>query len=132
MISLTELIVGIFKPAAELIDELHTSEEEKLEQKRKLLEIQAASMDSALNHERAMMEAQARIVNSEARSEHWLVSSWRPITMLTFLALTVGDSLGLLATPLRDEAWMLLQIGLGGYVVGRSGEKVIKTWKENS
>jgi hypothetical protein len=132
MISLTELIVGIFKPAAELIDELHTSEEEKLEQKRKLLEIQAASMDSALNHERAMMEAQARIVNSEARSEHWLASSWRPITMLTFLALTVGDSLGLLATPLRDEAWMLLQIGLGGYVVGRSGEKVIKTWKENS
>lgn len=132
MISLTELIVGIFKPAAELIDELHTSEEEKLEQKRKLLEIQAASMDSALSHERAMMEAQARIVNSEARSEHWLVSSWRPITMLTFLALTVGDSLGFLATPLRDEAWMLLQIGLGGYVVGRSGEKVIKTWKENS
>ena len=132
MLSLTELIVGIFKPAAELIDQLHTSEEEKLEQKRKLLEIQAASMDSALHHERSMMEAQARIVNSEARSEHWLVSSWRPITMLTFLALTVGDSLGLLATPLRDEAWMLLQIGLGGYVVGRSGEKVIKTWKENS
>jgi len=132
MLSLTELIVGIFKPAAELIDQLHTSEEEKLEQKRKLLEIQAASMDSALYHERSMMEAQARIVNSEARSEHWLVSSWRPITMLTFLALTVGDSLGLLATPLRDEAWMLLQIGLGGYVVGRSGEKVIKTWKENS
>ncbi len=24
---------------------------------------------------------------------------------------------------LRDEAWSLLQIGLGGYVVGRSGEK---------
>lgn len=132
MISITDLIVGIFKPAAELIDNLHTSEEEKLEQKRKLLEIQAASMDSALNHERAMMEAQARIVNSEARSEHWLAATWRPITMLTFLALTVGDSLGLLATPLRDEAWMLLQIGLGGYVVGRSGEKVIKTWKENS
>ena len=132
MISLTELIVGIFKPAAELIDSLHTSEEEKLEQKRKLLEIQAASMDSALSHERSILEAQAKIVNSEARSEHWLAATWRPVTMLTFLCLTVGDSLGLLATPLRDEAWMLLQIGLGGYVVGRSGEKVIKTWKENS
>jgi len=132
MISITDLITGIFKPAAELIDNLHTSEEEKLEQKRKLLEIQAASMDSALHHERSIMEAQARIVNSEARSEHWLAATWRPITMLTFLALTVGDSLGLLATPLRDEAWILLQIGLGGYVVGRSGEKVIKTWKENN
>ena len=132
MIAITELITGIFKPAAELIDNLHTSEEEKLQQKARLLEIQAASMDSALNHERSMMEAQARVVNSEARSEHWLAATWRPITMLTFLCLTVGDSLGLLATPLRDEAWMLLQIGLGGYVVGRSGEKVIKTWKENN
>ena len=132
MLSLTELISGIFKPAAELIDELHTSEEERLQQKAKLLEIQAASMDSALQHERSIMEAQAKIVNSEAQSEHWLTASWRPITILTFLALAVGDSLGVLATPLRDEAWMLLQIGLGGYVVGRSGEKVIKTWKENS
>jgi hypothetical protein len=50
--------------------------------------------------------------------------------MLTFLALAVGDSMGLLATPLRDEAWSLLQIGLGGYVVGRSGEKLAKTLKD--
>ncbi|MCS5587835.1 MAG: hypothetical protein NZ697_05040 [Porticoccaceae bacterium] len=50
--------------------------------------------------------------------------------MLTFLALAVGDSLGLLATPLRDEAWMLLQLGLGGYVVGRSGEKIAKVMKK--
>ena len=49
--------------------------------------------------------------------------------MLTFLVLAVGDSLGLLATPLRDEAWALLQLGLGGYVVGRSGEKIAKVIK---
>ena len=49
--------------------------------------------------------------------------------MLTFMVLAVGDSLGLLATPLRDEAWMLLQLGLGGYVVGRSGGKIAKTIK---
>ena len=47
--------------------------------------------------------------------------------MLTFLALCVGDSLGLLSTPLRDEAWTLLQLGLGGYVVGRSAEKITKS-----
>jgi len=29
-----DLIAGIFKPAAELIDELHTSEEEKLKQQQ--------------------------------------------------------------------------------------------------
>ena len=128
--NITDLIAGIFKPAAELIDNLHTSEEERLEQKRRLLEIQAASMDSALQYERSLMESQSRIINSEARSEHWLTATWRPITMLTFLALAVGDSLGLLSTPLRDEAWTLLQLGLGGYVAGRSIEKGIKTYKQ--
>ena len=50
--------------------------------------------------------------------------------MLTFLALVVGDTFGLFATPLRDEAWSLLQIGFGGYVVGRSGEKIAKVLKQ--
>ena len=124
-----DLIAGIFKPAAELIDELHTSEEEKLKQQRRLLEIQAMVLDSSLQYEKEMMASRAEIINSEAKSEHWITATWRPITMLTFLALAVGDSLGLLTTPLRDEAWMLLQIGLGGYVVGRSAEKVIKEVK---
>ena len=44
--------------------------------------------------------------------------------MLTFLVLVVGDSIGLLANPLAPETWLLLQLGIGGYVVGRSAEKV--------
>jgi len=44
--------------------------------------------------------------------------------MLTFLGLVVCDSFGWLASPLAAEAWVLLQIGLGGYVTGRSVEKV--------
>jgi hypothetical protein len=125
-----DLIAGIFKPAAELIDELHTSDEERIKQQRRLLEIQAMVLDSSLQYEKEMMTAKADIVTAEAKSEHWITATWRPITMLTFLALAVGDSLGFLPNPLRDEAWVLLQIGLGGYVVGRSAEKVIKTVRE--
>jgi len=121
------LVQNIFKPAAELIDQIHTSDDERLTHKEHLLEIQASLIDQALEYEKGIFEAQASIVNSEAKSEHWITATWRPITMLTFLALCVGDSLGLLSTPLRDEAWMLLQIGLGGYVVGRSAEKVVGT-----
>ena len=125
-----DLIAGIFKPAAELIDELHTSEEEKIIQQRRLLEIQAMVLDSSLQYEKELMTAKANIVTAEAKSEHWITATWRPITMLTFLALAVGDALGWLPNPLRDEAWTLLQLGLGGYVVGRSAEKVIKTVRE--
>ena len=129
MIGVTDLISNIFKPAANLVDDLHTSDEERLNAKTKMLEVQAVAMQQVFDYETQALTARANIVNSEASSENWIASSWRPITMLTFMVLAVGDSLGLLATPLRDEAWMLLQLGLGGYVVGRSGEKIAKTIK---
>ena len=127
---LLDLVAGIFKPAAELIDELHTSTEEKLAQKARLLEVQAATIDKALEYERSGLEGRARIIQSEAESEHVITATWRPIVMLTFCGLAVGDALGLLPNPLAPEAWLLLQVGIGGYAVGRSGEKIVKTIKE--
>jgi hypothetical protein len=44
--------------------------------------------------------------------------------MLSFLGLVIADAFGMLAFRLADQAWLLLQIGLGGYVVGRSVEKI--------
>ena len=62
---------------------------------------------------------------SDAYGQSFLQRNWRPITMLTFLILVVLDSFGLLSTPLAPEAWVLLQLGLGGYVVGRTAEKIV-------
>jgi len=130
MLGITDLIAGIFAPAAQLVDELHTSKEEKLEAKARLLEVQAAAMDSAYSYELKALQSRSDIINSEASSEHWLVAVWRPITMLTFLVLIVGDALALLPNPLSEQAWVALQLGLGGYVVSRSGEKIVKALKK--
>lgn len=124
-----DLIAGVFKPAAELVDELHTSDEERLKAKGHLLDVQAAAMQRVFDYEAETLKAMSGIVAAEAQSEHWITATWRPITMLTFLALAVSDSLGWLPNPLRDEAWTLLQIGLGGYVVARSGEKIVTAVK---
>lgn len=131
MLAITDLIAGVFKPAAELIDELHTSDEERLKAKGHLLDVQAAAMQRVFDYEAETLKAKAGIVQAEAQSEHWITATWRPITMLTFLALAVGDSMGWLPNPLRDEAWTLLQIGLGGYVVARSGEKIVTAVKNH-
>jgi hypothetical protein len=40
------------------------------------------------------------------------------------------DSFGLLSFRLSEDAWLLLQIGLGDYVVGRSGEKIVSNLKK--
>ena len=121
---LLSFVSNIFKPAVELIDALHTSEEEKLKIKALLLESQIDMLANTLEYEAKRLEQRASIIKQEAAGESWLQRSWRPVTMLTFLALVVLDQTGLLAFRLAPEAWTLLQLGLGGYVVGRSAEKV--------
>ena len=76
------------------------------------------------------------MVVAEARSEHWLTSAWRPITMLVFVAIVANNYILapyvdlFFGTGLELEVpapmWDLIKIGLGGYVVGRSAEKVAK------
>lgn len=121
-------IGDIFKPAADLIDELHTSEEEKLTLKQQFFAVQATLYSKALEYEARIAEAQSRIVEGEAKSESWLTSNWRPLTMVTFVVLVVCRWFGLTVdiTPeIEEKLWGVIQIGIGGYVIGRSTEKVI-------
>jgi len=131
---ITDLVAGIFKPAVDLIDELHTSKEEKLDAKARLIEAEAAAVTTAINYERGVLEAKANIIATEAGSEHLLTAIWRPVTMLTFLALIVLDSFGVIhairGTPLQEMAYTLLTVGVGAYVGGRTVEKVVKSVKQ--
>lgn len=118
-------ISSIFKPAADLIDDLHTSDEEKMLLKKEMMKLENEVTLKAMELEKQLVEANSSIIKAEATGGSWIQRNWRPITMLTFLVLVVLDSFGWLANPLADEAWVLLQIGLGGYVAGRSVEKII-------
>lgn len=122
--SILSFITNIFKPAADLVDSLHTSTEEKLTVRNELAKIQNGILSKVIDYETKLLESRTSIIVAEAQGHSWLQRSWRPITMLTFLGLVCLDSFGLLAFRLSDEAWLLLQIGLGGYVAGRSVEKI--------
>lgn len=77
-------------------------------------------------------KAAADIVLAEAQGDSWLQRSWRPIIMLTFAALIVARWLGFAAPGLTEgeylALWEIIKIGLGGYVVGRTAEKVVDRW----
>ena len=85
------------------------------------------------------LEAATNIIVAEAKSDHWIVAAWRPITMLTFTFIIANNyiiypylSLFWQAAPsltLPPDLWDLLKIGLGGYVLGRSTEKSVAAWK---
>ncbi|MFN7302182.1 MAG: 3TM-type holin [Bacteroidota bacterium] len=76
----------------------------------------------------AVFVAQADIVKTEAASTHWLAANWRPLTMLVFVGLIVARWFGWAAPGLQEaeylKLWSIVEFGLGGYVVGRSVEKV--------
>ena len=86
-----------------------------------------------------LTELQASVVIAEMKSGAWLAQNWRPITMLTFVAIIANNyilypylALFWNDAPMLEippDMWGLLKIGLGGYVVGRSVEKVAKVIK---
>lgn len=86
--------------------------------------IKAEITYAILNHYDMVSEMQRDIITSETKG-NWLQCSWRPIVMLTFAAIVV---LGIfIDIPLLKEGsqfWDLLELGLGGYVIGRSAEKI--------
>jgi hypothetical protein len=125
-LGLMDFISGIFKPAADLIDNMHTSTEEKMSMSNQLEKIQNAMTSKVLDLDAQLLASKTAIITAEANGQGFLQRNWRPVTMLTFLVLVVCDSFGLLAFRLADEAWTLLQLGLGGYVIGRSVEKAAK------
>lgn len=121
--------LGIAKVGASLVDKLFTSDEEKSAAKLKLLEMEQ-------NGELQELATAAGVVEAEAKSEHFLTANWRPITMLTFVAIIANNyilypylSLFWPEAPnleIPPDMWGLLKIGIGGYVVGRSVEKGAK------
>ena len=89
--------------------------------------------------ESKMMEQKAKTIVAEANSESWLASSWRPITMLVFVAIIAnnyifvpymrlfGYEVPILEIP--PYMWDVIEMGLSGYIVGRSVEKAVRIWK---
>lgn len=90
---------------------------------------QVALLEMAQRGELADLTARAEIVKTEAASEHWLAANWRPILMLTFGGLIVARWFGWAAPNLSEseylKLWSIVELGLGGYVIGRSVEKIV-------
>ena len=132
------LIAGLSRDAIGVFDEIHHSVEEKAEEaqaieeaKLKVQRLLFTFKDAVLNYESQLLDSQASIIIAEAKGESWLQRNWRPITMLTFVFLIFHNSalvtwFGLAPIPIEPDLWDVIKIGLGGYVVGRSGEKIYK------
>jgi len=80
------------------------------------------------------IEAQAKIITAEAEGHSWLQRNWRPILMLTFTYVVahnyiIAPLFSLVRLEVPPDMWELLKLGVGGYIIGRTVEKSVKTWK---
>ena len=125
--SIFNFLTDIFKPAAEVIDELHVSEEEKGKLRNELASIQARAQKELLTYEAKVLEAHAKVSVAESNSKHWLTATWRPICSLLLVGIIVLASFDI-CNP-NPELYELAKIFLGTYAGGRSFEKMMNLRK---
>lgn len=88
----------------------------------------------AMKADNAELKAATDIILAEAKGESWLQRNWRPLLMLWFAGLVGAHWLGFTPPNLPESVINslldIVQVGIGGYVLGRSGEKIVKAYKE--
>lgn len=115
--------IALFLPViGSIIDKILPDPKAAGEAKLRLFELEQQGQLSEIT-------AKSAIIQAEASSEHWLAATWRPVLMLTFGALIVARWLGFSAPGISEaeilKLWDIVELGLGGYVIGRSAEKIL-------
>jgi hypothetical protein len=104
-----------------------------------MLQIGIARYPMLLEHLSKSAELQKDVILAEINSEHWLTSNWRPLLMMALMGflILVGLVIPLVDlfvshpmtyqprwNDLPSGFWDFLAVGMGGYIGGRSLEKI--------
>jgi Holin of 3TMs, for gene-transfer release len=97
-------------------------------------EITQAMMKGEYDTQLASINAVNQTMQAEAKSEHWLQWTWRPIIGLSFAAMIVNNfilmpyfSKWLTPIVIPDNAWTAILVILGASAAGRSWQAVAET-----
>lgn len=119
-----KLLSNLAGEIGKIVEALAVSSKEKKVLKSSIVQAVVGHLDEE-------MRGRAAIVESETKGI-WLQRAWRPIVMLVFtfiVLLGVFMEIPLLGDD--SQFWSLLELGLGGYVIGRSAEKITAgIWKK--
>ena len=111
------VLQNVIREIGDIVNGLSVSSKEKQK-------IQEEIQSLVYRYKSELVREQSAAVGDEMRG-NWLQRSWRPMVMLVLTLLVV---LGVFteSSMLSDTSrfWDLLEIGIGGYVIGRSGETI--------
>lgn len=131
-------IVG--KVLSGVLDLVDQGVEDKDKANQLKAELTKAFEGGDLTRFQTLVENQAKVVLGEIQGQSWLQRNWRPILMLCIVAIIANNYIlfpylslftdKVVILDLPEKLYNLMTIGVGGYIVGRSAEKAIKTWKQ--
>lgn len=135
-----DAIGNILKPVGDIVDNVVTTKEEAGQLKNEMRQIINQAQAAALEYDKKLLDSRTQIVKAEAQGQSWLQRNWRPILMLSIVAIVVNNYLiypylslfweGAQVLDLPGGLWALMTTGVGGYIVGRSGEKIADNLKK--
>lgn len=121
------LKTGVVKEVGSIVDNVFTNDDEKSTAKKQLTEVVLKSLND-------VAAVQGEVIKTEMKG-NWLQKSWRPLTMLVMVFILVCKWFGWtnadIPLELEVELMGLLKIGIGGYIGGRTLEKVATKVTEN-
>lgn len=126
----SKIIPDLLGKVRDVIDSFHTSGEEKMAAQLKLTELEQSYQVRIAEIDAEWAKLQAQVVIAEAQGHSWLQRNWRPLSMLAFVTVilyqyVIATIFSLPTAPvLPDDLWSVIKIGFGGYVIGRSVEKI--------
>lgn len=110
-----KLLSGLVGDIGGIINSLSISSTEKKELETKMTQV-------VYSYAGELTQQQAEIVMKETQG-NWLQRSWRPLVMLAFaVVVLLGTVVDIPYLENDSKFWNLIEIGLGGFVVGRSIE----------
>jgi hypothetical protein len=115
------ILANMLGPLFEIIGRFFPDPEKKAAAQLQLVQM-------AQNGDLAELNAALQTILAEANG-NWLQRSWRPMMMIFFCGLVGARWFGYSAPNMRPEEimelWAIVKIGIGGYTIGRTGEKII-------
>ena len=113
-------VTNLVSAVGEIVDRLTLPGREKKQLETDILQLLIAVEEKTITE-------QAAAIREEGRG-NWLQRSWRPIVMLVFtLIILAGTFLNLPILADTSRFWDLLEIGLGGYIIGRGSEQLVSS-----
>jgi hypothetical protein len=116
----------------QLVEDKDLAMKIKAEAKRRVLEVDVTKYATQL-------EAQKSVLVAEIQGESWIQRNWRPAIMMMFGAIIANNYIifpylslfdstkdAVTQLDLPEVMWDCLKLGLSGYIVGRSAEKIAK------